>query len=67
MHSNRKQDFTLTESGWPHPGAQSISLTLAVRLVRSYGDRLPNAKRVMNDFGVSRATAYRWVAALREA
>jgi hypothetical protein len=52
--------------GWPPRTEQCITLTTAVRIVRAYGDTLPTPRQVMADFDVCRATAYRWVAALRE-
>ena len=52
--------------GWPDPGSQNVSLTLALRMVRYYGDRVPSAKELMHDFDVHRATAYRWRAAFVE-
>ena len=61
------QHYAVRTAGWPDPGAQNLTLTLALRLVRMYGDRLPSADRLMADFEDSRATAYRWRAALIEA
>lgn len=53
--------------GWPAGSTQCINLTIAVRIVRLYGDRIPPAASIQKDFSVSRATAFRWRAALREA
>jgi transposase-like protein len=53
--------------GWPECGRQNITLTAALRMVRMYGDRLPSVAQLRADFGVSRATAFRWRAAFRDA
>ena len=63
----RMEQHTLRVPGWPDPGVQSKTLTLALRLVRKYGDRVPSYKQIMHDFDVSRPTAYRWRAALLDA
>lgn len=53
--------------GWPECGRQNITITTALRLVRMYGDRVPSVSQLRADFGVSRATAFRWRAAFRDA
>ncbi len=53
-------------AGVPDPHCQHQGITFAVRLVRTYGRRLPSVEELQNKFGVSRATAYRWRAALAE-
>ncbi len=58
---------TMRNPGWPDPGAQSTLLTTAIKLVRMYKDDVPSAEKIRQDFGVSRATAYRWRAALKAA
>lgn len=55
------------EPGWPEWGRQNITLTAALRMVRMYGDRIPSVAQLRADFGISRATAFRWRAAFREA
>ncbi|WP_286068826.1 hypothetical protein [Stenotrophomonas sp. 57] len=55
------------EPGWPNWGRQNLTLTAALRMVRMYGDRLPSVAQLRADFGVSRATAFRWRAAFRDA
>lgn len=55
------------EPGWPEWGRQNITLTVALRMVRMYGDRIPSVAQLRADFGVSRATAFRWRAAFRDA
>lgn len=61
--SRRRLEHTIRNPGWPDPGVQSVTLTAALRLVRTYGDRAPSIESLQADFGVSRATAYRWRAA----
>lgn len=55
------------EPGWPNWGRQNLTLTAALRMVRMYGDRIPSVAQLRADFGVSRATAFRWLAAFRDA
>lgn len=64
--SMRAENYTMAQPGWPHSGMQSVTITMAVRIVRRYGQRIPSVDQIIQDFGVSRATAYRWHAALRE-
>ncbi|MDV9040982.1 hypothetical protein [Stenotrophomonas sp. RAC2] len=54
------------EPGWPDWGRQNLTLTVALRMVRMYGDRMPSVVQLRTDFGISRATAFRWRAAFRE-
>ncbi|WP_329859385.1 hypothetical protein [Stenotrophomonas hibiscicola] len=53
--------------GWPDWGRQNLTLTAALRMVRTYGNRIPSVAQLRADFGVSRATAFRWRAAFRDA
>ncbi|MBH1392419.1 hypothetical protein [Stenotrophomonas maltophilia] len=55
------------EPGWPDWGRQNLTLTAALRMVHRYGDRIPSVAQLRADFGVSRATAFRWRAAFRDA
>lgn len=55
------------EPGWPDWGRQNLTLTAALRMVRMYGDRIPSVAQLRADFGVSRATEFRWRAAFRDA
>lgn len=64
--SIRAANYTMAQPGWPHCGTQSVTITTAVRMVRRYGQRVPSVDQIIQDYGVSRATAYRWHAALRE-
>lgn len=40
---------------------------LAFRIARRYGTRIPKAGELSRDFGLCRATAHRWVDAMRQA
>ncbi len=40
---------------------------MAVRIVRRYMTRVATVEDLRAEFGMSRATAYRWLAALRDA
>lgn len=64
---SRMQPHTLRTPDWPSPNTASITLTLAVRIVRRFGDRIPSADELVREFDVHKATAYRWRAALRDA
>jgi hypothetical protein len=54
------------QPGMPNPSTQTMCVTIAVRLVRAYGERIPSAAQIQSDFNCSRATAFRWRAALRD-
>lgn len=63
-----KEDYRLrpeltTDGGRTH----TVLLTNAFRIVRFFGDREPTVPLLMSHFGMSRATAYRWLAAYRAA
>lgn len=53
-------------AGAPDPHCQHQGITFALRLVRAYGSRVPSVNELRSTFGVSRATAYRWRAALAD-
>ncbi|WP_369916513.1 hypothetical protein AB8810_11005 [Xanthomonas sp. NCPPB 3005] len=63
MPAQRCTHYTMREPGWPDCGAQNLTLTLALRMVRRYGQNVPTIARLVTDFNVSRATAYRYRAA----
>lgn len=67
MSPKSTEQHSSREPGWPEWGRQNITLTAALRMVRMYGDRIPSVAQLRADFGVSRATAFRWRAAFREA
>ena len=50
----------------PHRTA-SVSIYLAVRIAKRYSTRLPTWQELRDEYGMSRATAFRWLAALRDA
>ena len=51
----------------PPPSGVNAGLLTAVRIAKRYAHRLPTVEELRNDFGMSRATAFRWRAALRRA
>lgn len=48
-------------------GTAIMSLVVACRIADKYRSRLPSVKELQDDFGMHRATAYRWRAALANA
>lgn len=50
-------------------GAQfaSHAAFIALRIVGKWPRRNPTPRELMDEFGMSRATAYRWLAAIRDA
>lgn len=49
----------------PTANPENLQLQTACRIALRYTHRLPTAKELQNDFGMHRATAYRWIAALK--
>lgn len=52
--------------GFPQPGVQCTHITTAVRICRLYLGQVPSYRALMRDFGMSKATAHRWIKALRD-
>jgi DNA-binding IclR family transcriptional regulator len=44
-----------------------ITVLVAARIATEYANRLPTVSELRSRFGMSRATAYRWLAAFRQA
>lgn len=59
----KKLAFTVEHC--PSPEYATTSILIAVRIARRYTRRLPTVDELRADFGMSRAMAYRWLAALR--
>lgn len=49
------------------PNAELPLVTLAARITRECGDVVPTARQLESRYGMSRATAFRWHNALRDA
>ena len=62
----RLDPLHMREPGYPPHGLANITLIKAVRIARHYGGRIPTVAQLRADFGMSRATAYRWRAAFLE-
>lgn len=45
----------------------TLSIELAFRVAVKYAHRLPTPDELIAEFGMSRATAYRWVRAMKNA
>lgn len=54
------------EIGGPRQSVR-VALLIACRVADKYRRRLPTVQELMDDFGMHRATAYRWRATLAEA
>lgn len=61
----KKLAFTVERC--PSPEYANTSIFVAARIAKRYSRRLPTIQELRDDFGMSRATAYRWLAALRSA
>lgn len=45
---------------------QYTTLVTALRVAKRYPDSVPTHTQLMNEFGFSRATAYRWAKSIRD-
>lgn len=45
----------------------SVCIYIACKIAKRYGTRLPSVHELMAEWGMSRATAYRWIAGMRAA
>ena len=59
-----KPNFTIDMC--PPPYGSRGAIYIAVRITRKYQHRIPTRDELMHDWGMSRATAYRWIAAMRD-
>lgn len=62
----RRQPYT-AQMHRPQNGTVHVGVLTAIRIVDAYHNRLPTVQQLQDRFGMSRATAYRWLASLREA
>lgn len=51
----------------PSSNVENLQLQTACRIAIRYSHRLPKAAELQQEFGMHRATAYRWIAALKAA
>ncbi len=51
----------------PQNGMARNAIYVAVRIAEKYRNRLPTVQELVRDWGMHRATAYRWIAAIRDA
>lgn len=51
----------------PSPVPTALLLQTACRIAAKYSHRLPTVAELQGEFGMHRATAYRWIAAMRVA
>lgn len=58
---------TYTWSSGTNPNTASTQVLLACRIALRYAKRGPTHHDLMRDFGMSKATAFRWVNSIREA
>lgn len=49
------------------PSSASVALFSAIQLAIRFVHRTPTVRDLREDFGMSRATAYRWLAAIKAA
>ena len=65
MSATRRTAHTV-ERCPPWSGANTRIL-VAIRIARHYAHRIPTVKELQADFGMHSSTAYRWIAAMRQA
>lgn len=63
---NRKPFYT-AQLHRPPNSTVHVGILMAIRIADAYRDRLPTVQQLQDRFGMSRATAYRWLASLRGA
>ena len=54
-----------TEAHTPGTRTMRGAIYIAAVIQRKYGGRIPTVHQLRDQFGMSRATAYRWVSALQ--
>ena len=63
MSTRRASDYT--SEICPPPGTTNVRILMACRIARRYTHRLPTWQELQSEFGMDRATAYRWLSALK--
>lgn len=61
-----KKGVYSVEAGPPRNSA-NVAIRTACAISKRYSRRLPTVQELQNDFGMHRATAYRWLAAMKDA
>lgn len=61
-----KQSY-LEEAGVPWSGSANQHLFIAVRIADRFRDQIPSKEALISEFGMNRATAYRWIRAIKDA
>lgn len=51
----------------PPPSMSSVTVFVAVRVADAFPDRVPTKAELIERFGMSKATAFRWIAAFKAA
>lgn len=51
----------------PPYGGTAVTVLTACRIAQRYTHRIPTWQELVSEFGMHRATAYRWVSAIRQA
>jgi len=59
--------FKYSENVAPPPGMMHEKIFVACRVAARYPSRVPTCNELIDDFGMSRPTAYRWISAIKAA
>lgn len=62
-----RDDYQTTYTDSAVHVTHGMAVNVAVRIVRDFPNRVPTAQELQQRFGMSRATAYRWRAAVADA
>ena len=65
MSAARKGQWTVEIS--PPPNSTAVGVLQALRIALRYQHRTPTVPELIEAYGMSRATAYRWIAAFKQA
>lgn len=65
MSRARRTPYTVETT--PPYATTTVAALTACRIAKRYTHRLPTIQELRRDFGMSRATAYRWLSAMKQA